>query len=203
MFTGNYSQFHISLNEVKLLSLFGSGKGLKFKPMKTLKFQFEDDGKIPNSVFPLIVYKQAFDPAENLDDVMERTFASNNWTNAWRNGVYTYHHFHSIAHEVVGVYKGSAQLHMGGENGEKLDVEAGDVLIIPAGTGHKQISASGDFAVLGAYPNGMDYDVLTGEEANRNKILDNLAKVPLPDNDPVLGNDEGIIKYWIYSGNES
>ena len=164
--------------------------------MDILQFQFEDDGKIPNSVFPLVVYKKAFDPVENLDDVMEKTFAKNNWTNAWRNGVYPYHHYHSISNEVVGVYKGSAQLHMGGENGTKLDMEAGDVLIIPAGTGHKQISASDDFAVLGAYPNGMEYDLLTGKDSERVKALENIAKVPFPDNDPVLGNNKGIMEYW-------
>ena len=164
--------------------------------MDILQFQFEDDGKIPNSVFPLVVYKNAFDPVENLDNVMERTFAKNNWTNAWRNGVYPYHHYYSISHEVVGVYKGSAQLHMGGENGTKLDVEAGDVLIIPAGTGHKQIAASDDFAVLGAYPGGMEYDLLTGKDNERVKALENIAKVPFPYNDPVFGNNKGIMEYW-------
>ncbi|AWH84596.1 hypothetical protein HYN59_05450 [Flavobacterium album] len=163
--------------------------------MDILQFQFEDDGKIPNSVFPLIVYKNAFDPGENLADVMEETFAKNNWKNAWRNGVYPYHHYHSITHEVLGVYKGSAQLHMGGENGQKLDVEAGDVLVLPAGTGHKKISASEDFAVLGAYPGGVEYDLLTGKDSERVKALENIAKVPFPDNDPLLGN-EGIQEFW-------
>lgn len=164
--------------------------------MKTLQFQFEDDGKIPNSVFPLIIYKKAFDPAENLDNVMEETFAKNNWTNAWRDCVYPYHHYHSITHEVLGVCKGSAQLHMGGEKGKKLDMEAGDVLIIPAGTGHKRISASEDFAVLGAYPGGMEYDLLTGKDSERLKALENIAKVPFSDNDPLLGK-AGIQEFWI------
>ena len=58
--------------------------------METLQYQFDDDGKIPNSVFPLIIYKKAFDAAEDLDTIMEEAFTGNNWSNAWRNGVYSH-----------------------------------------------------------------------------------------------------------------
>ncbi len=164
--------------------------------METAQYQFKDDGKMPNSVFPLVVYKKAFPVADNLADVIEENFAKNNWKNAWRNGVYTYHHYHSTSHEVLGVYKGTAQLQLGGEEGKTLDVSAGDVLIIPAGTGHKKLSASDDFAVVGAYPNGMDYDLLTGKSEEREKALVNIAKVPFPDNDPVVGTAGGINEFW-------
>src|SRR5690554_4483009 len=99
--------------------------------METLKLNFNDDGKIPNSALPLIIYKSAF-TGTALADAMQETFINNNWRNCWRNGVFPYHHYHSITHEVVGVYSGSAQLHMGGESGEVIAVEAGDVLVIPA-----------------------------------------------------------------------
>ena len=164
--------------------------------METFQFQFEDDGKIPNSVFPLIIYKNAFPFADYLDNVMEKAFARHNWTNSWRSGVYPYHHYHSISHEVLGIYKGSAELQLGGENGKRIDVVAGDVIIIPAGTGHKKISATDDFAVLGAYPDGMDYDLMKGDEGDRPAADDRIAKVPFPDNDPVLGERGGIIEFW-------
>lgn len=164
--------------------------------MEILQFAFKDDGIIPNSDLPLIVYKSAFAETDNIANVMEQTFAGNNWTNAWHNGVFSYHHYHSITHEVVGVYKGYAILHMGGEAGEKIEVNVGDVLVIPAGTGHKLISATNDFKVIGAYPNGMDYDLLTGKEGDRAKADNNIAKVPLPETDPVRGKDNGIIKIW-------
>ena len=85
---------------------------------------------------------------------------------------------------------------MGGEKGEKIRVEAGDVIIIPAGTGHKKLSGTADFAVLGAYPDGCDYDLLTGEEGERPKADERIAQVPVPDADPVLGIDGGIMEYW-------
>lgn len=164
--------------------------------METSQFQFEDDGNIPNSVFPLIVYKKAFPFGDYLDNVMEKAFAKNNWVNAWRNGVYDYHHYHSITHEVLGIYKGSAELQLGGEQGLRIDVTAGDVIIIPAGTGHKKISSTDDFAVLGAYPNGMDYDLMKGNKNERPKADERIAKVPFPDNDPVLGKRGGIMEFW-------
>ena len=164
--------------------------------METLKYNFEDDRRITNSPLPLIVHKQAFPPGEDMANAMEEKFANNNWTNSWRNGVYPYHHYHSITHEVVGVYAGQAQLHMGGEKGEVISVQAGDVLVIPAGVGHKKVSASDDFAVIGAYHDGKDYDINTGEEGERPKADENIMQVPLPETDPVLGTDGGITALW-------
>lgn len=163
--------------------------------MEIVQFNFKDDGRIPNSYLPLIVYKSVFS-GESLADAMQEKFAENNWKNAWRNGVFPYHHYHSITHEVVGVYSGNAKLHMGGEAGEIIDVEAGDVIVIPAGVGHKKVSASDDFAVIGAYPNGMNYDLMTGEEGERPRADERIAKVPMPGTDPVLGAKGGINEFW-------
>jgi uncharacterized protein YjlB len=159
-------------------------------------YYFEDDGIIPNNRLPLLVYKFPFPVGDSLADVMEETFASHNWTNSWRNGVYPYHHYHSITHEVVGVYAGSAELHLGGEEGEKITVTAGDVIVIPAGVGHKKISQSDDFAVIGAYPDGKDYDLMTGKEGERPNADERIAAVPLPETDPVLGKEGGVAEYW-------
>jgi uncharacterized protein YjlB len=164
--------------------------------MEIQQFHFKDDGIIPNNSLPLLIYKFAFPVGESLPDVMEQTFASHNWTNSWRNGVFPYHHYHSITHEALGIYSGCAQLHLGGENGERIAVEAGDVIVIPAGVGHKKISASADFGVIGAYPDGKDYDLLTGKEGERPRADERIAAVPLPETDPVLGKEGGIAEYW-------
>ena len=164
--------------------------------MQIETYHFKDDGIFPNSALPLLVYKFAFPMGESLAEVMEETFASHNWTNSWRNGVFPYHHYHSITHEVLGVCAGSAQLQLGGEHGEKIDVEAGDVIVIPAGVGHKKISASNDFALIGAYPDGKDYDLMTGKEGERPKADKRITAVPLPATDPVLGKEGGIAEYW-------
>ena len=164
--------------------------------MQTEQYSFEDDGKIPNSVFPAILYKKAFDNNSEIADNIEEKFIGNNWKNSWRNGVYDYHHYHSTAHEVLGVYSGSAEIQLGGEKGKKFSVSAGDVMVLPAGTGHKKISASDDFGVIGAYPDGMEYDICTGKEGERPEADNNIAKAPFPDCDPVQGKNGGILEFW-------
>src|SRR5260221_270285 len=118
------------------------------------KLLFKDDGKIPNSKFPLLVYRNAFD-ARGTDGAawLEQKFAANNWTNSWRNGIYPFHHYHSTSHEVLGIYSGSVLVHLGGEQGQKVEVRAGDILVILAGVGRKNLDTDGLW-VVGAYPDG-------------------------------------------------
>src|SRR4051812_20363764 len=127
-------------------------------PPNVHAFPLPDDGAMPNNPkCPLLIYPQALDPTvRDLASMFERLFASNNWKGAWRNGVYTFHHYHSNTHEVLGVYKGSATLRLGGEHGTTQRVRAGDVIIIPAGVSHKNMGASSNFGVVGAYPGGKE-----------------------------------------------
>jgi uncharacterized protein YjlB len=164
--------------------------------MEPIQLKFKDDGKIPNSKFPLLIYKNVYSEEKADPEYIKSHFESHNWSNSWNNGVYDYHHYHSTSHEVMGVFSGYATLQFGGEKGEQVSVEEGDVIVIPAGIGHKRISASDDFGVIGAYPNGMDYDIKKGEEDERPEADDNIKKVPLPDNDPVYGKIEGLISLW-------
>ena len=157
----------------------------------------EDDGLIPNNSLPLLIYQDAF-KERGMDGArwLEKRFRQNNWLNSWRNGVFSYHHYHSNTHEVLGVYSGSAKLHMGGESGIEVEVSAGDVIIIPAGVGHKNLGASRDFGVVGAYPNGNSYDLRTGEEGERPQADQNIKKVAKPAMDPLTGDDKGLVEIW-------
>jgi len=164
--------------------------------MDITKLHFKDDGVIPNSTFPLLIYKHAITDDKATADFFEALFERNNWSNSWRNGVFSYHHYHSITHEVLGVYEGSAELQLGGEKGDVLHVNKGDVIIIPAGVGHKKKTATADFAVVGAYPNGMDFDLLTGKQGDRPKADQNIKNVPFPETHPVFGHKKGLIEFW-------
>jgi uncharacterized protein YjlB len=160
-------------------------------------FYFSDDGSIPNSKYPLLVYRNVFSKeGEAGAEWLEKTFASNHWTNSWRNGVYSFHHYHSISHEVLGIYSGSALLHLGGEHGKKVDVHAGDIIVIPAGVGHKNLGDEGNFGVVGAYPDGRNYDLKKGAPEDRPQVLENIAAVPFPSNDPLYGKDRGLRLLW-------
>ena len=162
-----------------------------------LTFTFRDDGIIPNSKLPLIIYQQVFSARDDAGaEWLEETFASHDWTNTWRWGVYPFHHYHSNTHEVLGVFRGNASLQMGGEHGRQLDVSAGDIIVIPAGVGHKCLSHSPDFTVVGAYPGGMDPDLMKGLNGERPGADKRIAAVAIPDFDPVYGSEGAVIREW-------
>lgn len=161
------------------------------------KLFFKDDGKIPNSKFPLILYRNAFQDRGNRGALwLEKTFASNNWTNSWRNGIYSFHHYHSTSHEVLGVDAGQALVQLGGEAGEKVNIKAGDIIVIPAGVGHKNLGGKG-LGVVGAYPDGRSWDLNRGLPEERPKADENIAALPIPSADPLLGSKDGLKKIWV------
>jgi uncharacterized protein YjlB len=121
---------------------------------------------------------------------------SNGWSNSWENGIYDYHHYHSITHEVLVMTSGSARVQFGGEDGIALELNAGDVVIIPAGVAHKKLSEHSNFKCVGAYPDGRDYDVLRGKPEERPKADENIKNLPVPDADPVFGIDGPLLSNW-------
>ena len=156
--------------------------------------RFDDDGRIPNSPLPLLVMRAALPPDPAM---VERIFAGHGWTGAWRGGIYPFHHFHSTAHEVLGVARGRARVWFGGQGGTALELRPGDVAVIPAGVGHCCEDASDNFLVVGAYPGGAAWDVRRGEPAERDEVLRNIAAVPLPDTDPVVGRNGPLRRLWL------
>jgi uncharacterized protein YjlB len=123
--------------------------------------------------------------------------AKNGWSGAWVDGIFSYHHYHSNAHEVLCVVGGSARLALGGPKGETIEVEAGDVVVIPAGVGHKNEGSNGGFTVVGAYPKGQEsYDLRTGEEGERPGVLENIRSVSMPKMDPLFGEEEPLLRRW-------
>lgn len=162
--------------------------------LKTLMLKSND--WVPNNpLLPILIYESAFtitgdDPAA----LFEKTFSAHGWPPQWRDGVYDYHHYHTEGHEVLGVVSGQARLMLGGPDGHVVDVNAGDVLLIPAGTGHCNIRSTKDFLVVGAYPPGQHADIQ--REAPSKAQLENIATLPFPTHDPVHGKAGGLIKHW-------
>lgn len=160
------------------------------------KFYFKDDGSVPNSHLPLLLYRDAFSArGEKGAEWLEARFLSNGWYNSWRNGIFTFQHYHSITHEVLGIYSGEVDVLLGGEKGKVVKLYAGDIVIIPAGVGHKNLGEL-DLGVVGAYPDGMHVDIMRGEKNERPMVDRNIARVPIPATDPYAGNIPGLRRYW-------
>lgn len=160
-------------------------------------YMFEDDGRIPNNPeLPLLIYPRALRASGDLASECEALFRRNGWGSLWRDGVFSYHHYHSTAHEVLGIAGGSARITFGGAAGVTVEVGAGDVAVIPAGVGHCNAGSSGDFLVIGAYPPGQSWDLRTGDPDERPGVLENIRNVPLPGTDPVFGKEGPLTERW-------
>lgn len=158
-------------------------------------YTFEDDGSIPNSTLPVLVYRGVLSSDAGAQ-AYEELFAGHGWLGAWRDGIFPFHHFHSSAHEVLGIARGTAGVMLGGPQGRRFELSAGHVVVLPAGTGHCNTGSSADLLVVGAYPNGMRWDLRRGDPAEREEVLANIARVPVPDQDPVGGPDGPLVELW-------
>ena len=166
-------------------------------PAQVETYRFTDDGIVPNNAaLPLVVYRGAIPVSGDRAAVCERMFAAHGWPNAWRNGIYADHHYHSTAHEVLGITRGSATVRLGGEGGQTVVLDAGDVVVIPAGVAHKREAASADLLVIGAYPRGQHPDLCRAGRAEHDRAVAAIAAVALPAADPVTGGVDPLLRYW-------
>lgn len=161
------------------------------------QYLLHDNGTFPNSVLPVLHYKGVLElPVVFPAKYVKNIFRKNNWTNNWRNGIYTFHHYHSVTHEVFGVCKGETQLQLGGEDGKIITIRKGDVIVIPAGVAHKNMGKEEDVICIGGYPDGKDFDMNYGKAGERPQTDKNIAALPVPDKDPVYGAGTGLTTIW-------
>jgi len=169
------------------------------KTPEPIAIKFADDGRIPNNpVLPLVLYRGTIALADlsEPEKLIETTFAGNGWGDMWRDGVYSYVHYHSMIHEVIGVARGNAVIRFGGAKGERIEISPGDVAILPAGTGHQCLTQTTDFVVVGAYPPSGKYNLCRGSKAEHAKAIVSIPKVPFPATDPVFGPNGPLLALW-------
>jgi uncharacterized protein YjlB len=161
-------------------------------------FLLDENDWVPNNPrLPIILYSGVGAEGGTLAETFESRFAEAGWQGIWRNGIFDYHHYHTTAHEVLGIAEGEATVVLGGPGGRELDVKRGDCLVLPAGTGHCRISASSDFLVIGAYPEGQDPDLRKNDAGESGRRI--ISSLPLPKTDPL--GEEGLAALWLKTDN--
>ena len=172
---------------------------MMIRSVEILTHWLEDDGRVPNNPgLPLLIVPGAIDAsaAGGLARRIEEEYGAHGWGGMWRWGVYAYEHYHSCAHEVLTCFKGEARIRFGGEAGPVIRVTPGDMVVIPAGVGHRNLASTDDFTVVGAYPPGQSPDLCLGRSGEIGAARLRIAAVPLPGEDPLFGAGGPLIRAW-------
>jgi uncharacterized protein YjlB len=166
--------------------------------MTPIAILLEDDGETPNNpALPLVLYRAAVDvTGADPAAAFERAFAAHGWGDGWRNGIFDFLHFHTRTHEVLGIARGRATVQFGGAKGRQVELAAGDVAILPAGTGHRRLSGSADLLVVGAYPANTCIDQHRPGQISHDKAAADVGCTALPAQDPVFGKDGPLSQLW-------
>ncbi|GAA0477082.1 cupin domain-containing protein [Tatumella punctata] len=158
-------------------------------------FRLSANGWVPNNPhLPVLLYRQVLPLSGAVTQHSEQAFQHNGWPPQWVAGVFDFHHYHSTAHEVLGVVGGEARLMLGGPRGKTVTVNAGDVVLLPAGTGHCNTGSSDDFLVVGAYPPDQHWDIC--RSAPTAGMQQRIASLPYPHQDPVSGQPQPLMTLW-------
>lgn len=168
-------------------------------------FIFRQGPDAPNNQdLPVLLYRGVLDMAGRDDPAagFEHAFRAQGWKGLWRDGIYDYRHYHSNAHEVLGVARGAAAVEIGGRDGRVLELAAGDMIVLPAGTAHRCVRADADFLVVGAYPPGQtDWDICRSL-SDCPDFKARIARVPLPPADPFYGPGGPLDAAWLHGDKE-
>lgn len=167
------------------------------KPIQVISEVILAQGYFPNNNhYPLLIYKSVFSIDHLQSAAIKNLLKENYWGNAWVNGIYDYHHYHSNTHEVLIIIAGWCEVIYGGPKGKPYRISEGDVVIHPAGVSHKKENSSKNFTCIGAYPDSINYDMYYGKANEHPKVDLNIKVVALPQMDPVFGSDGILFKFW-------
>lgn len=152
---------------------------------------------VPNNPDRAILhYPRAVEVAGHRDPaaLFEALFTGHRWPARWRDGIHPFHHYHPAAHEVLGIAAGSATVILGGPGGVERSLVAGDVVVLPVGTGHCRLSASADLLVVGGYPDGED--MALSRSAPTPAMVERIRALAVPATDPVHGAGGPLTRIW-------
>jgi uncharacterized protein YjlB len=154
------------------------------------RIYFRNGADVPNNNLPVLLFRSVLAPkASGKGQRFRQTFKENCWTGLWIDTIYDYTHFHSNAHEVLGIAEGRVTIKLGGEEGRLFRLKAGDMVILPAGVGHRRVGDDEGLKVVGAYPPGQSHF----DMKRKGRVV---PKVPVPLTDPFYGEDGPLVQVW-------
>lgn len=164
--------------------------------MNVRTFKLAGDALMPNSDLPVITLSDLVAETSIEANEMAARFETNGWQGTWTYTIFDYWHYHIEGHEVLGCVGGEATVGLGGPCGIEIKMRPGDVVLIPAGVGHKRLSGTDDFAVVGAYPEGQNGSITRAGSLDLEKARAMIGGLALPEQDPVIGEKPGHLRFW-------
>lgn len=199
--TSGQPQQHHLITNLRLTHLCAmSPQKAALTPLSSLRVsrhQIPAHNLIPNTSIthrPLYIYHSAFS-SPSASSIETHLTSIGVVTPQWRYTMFSYTHFHSTTHEVLCVSAGRAKLCFGGEDNENRVepvVEKGDVMVVPAGVGHRLLEDQGGFEMVGSYPSNVEgWDMCYGKKGEEEKVQ-GIKSLKWFERDPIYG-DEGPV----------
>ncbi|CAK7563979.1 MAG: hypothetical protein SEPTF4163_001862 [Sporothrix epigloea] len=158
----------------------------------------------PNNAFPVLVYRQCL-PLPVSEEKTTAFLEAHAWEKKGTWGHIGVRHFHPNVHECYGVIAGESTMLVGcgsddpDDSGQEIELSVGDVIVLPAGTGHCNLQSTKNYLYVGVYPSGGPmYKAELGKEgADVAALRREVDSVAMPLEDPVSGKDGALLKLWV------
>ncbi|KAL4800752.1 hypothetical protein BDV19DRAFT_375432 [Aspergillus venezuelensis] len=146
----------------------------------------------PNNPLPVLHYKNVL-PEPRTEEAVTEFLTANKWRKRGTWGA------------CYGVFQGSSTLLLGaaGEDGTdnvglRVTVHTGDVIVLPAGTGHSSVESTDDYRYIGVYPEGCPRwrNEFGKPRIDEKTFGDEVAGVGYAEEDPVYGKDGPLMQLW-------
>lgn len=163
-------------------------------PTEVRRISLSSDGHSPNSLphgLPALLWKEGASEFLSSAKINAR-LQERGWSPQWTFPMFKESHYHSTTHELLTIFRGSATLLLGGtdddvdksQDGEahaRIEVQKGDVLLLPAGYAHRAIADRDGFCMIGSYPvGGKQWDSELRLQPADGVCFHAICHVPLP-----------------------
>ncbi|KAL4784419.1 hypothetical protein BJX76DRAFT_367627 [Aspergillus varians] len=159
----------------------------------------------PNNSLPVLHYKNVL-PLPRTEEETTKLLTAHKWEKRLLGymGAISVSHFHPNTHECYGIFQGVSTLLLGAAGwdgvsnvGLRITVHTGDVIVLPAGTGHSSVESTDDYRYIG--PGCPRWRNEFGKKPIDGKTFrDEIAGVAYPEEDPVYGRDGPLMQLWLH-----